>query len=62
MRVGVFICHCGTNIGGFLDVPGLVKYALNLPYVVFVQDNKYTCSESGLTEIKNAIAEERLNR
>ena len=62
VRVGVFICHCGTNIGGFLDVPGLVKYALNLPYVVFVQDNKYTCSESGLTEIKNAIAEERLNR
>ncbi|MFQ6065229.1 MAG: CoB--CoM heterodisulfide reductase iron-sulfur subunit A family protein [Candidatus Bathyarchaeia archaeon] len=62
VRVGVFVCHCGTNIGGFLDVPGLAEYALGLPNVVFAKDNKYTCSEAGLTEIKNAIAEKKLNR
>jgi len=62
VRVGVFICHCGTNIGGFLDVPGLAKYALSLPNVVFSKDNQYTCSEAGLTQIKNAISENKLNR
>ncbi|UCF58586.1 MAG: CoB--CoM heterodisulfide reductase iron-sulfur subunit A family protein, partial [Candidatus Bathyarchaeota archaeon] len=62
VRVGVFVCHCGTNIGGFLDVPGLAKYALSLPNVVFTKDNKYTCSDAGLTDIKNAIAEKKLNR
>lgn len=62
VRVGVFVCHCGTNIGGFLDVPVLAKYALSLPNVVFAKDNQYTCSEAGLTEIKNAIAENKLNR
>jgi heterodisulfide reductase subunit A len=62
VKVGVFICHCGTNIGGFLDVPELAKYALDLPQVVFSQDNQYTCSDTGLTEIKNAIKEEKLNR
>jgi len=61
-RVGVFVCHCGTNIGGFLNVPGLAKYALSLPNVVFAKDNQYTCSDAGLTEIKNAIAENKLNR
>jgi heterodisulfide reductase subunit A len=62
VRVGVFICHCGTNIGGFLDVLGLVDYAQSLPNVVYAKDNKYTCSDGGLTEIKNAIAEKKLNR
>jgi len=62
VRVGVFVCHCGTNIGGFLNVPGLAKYALRLPHVVFAKDNQYTCSEAGLTEIRNAIAENKLNR
>lgn len=61
-RVGVFVCHCGTNIGGFLDVPNLTKYAQGLPHVVFSQDNQYTCSDAGLTEIKNAITEKKLNR
>ncbi len=62
VRVGVFVCHCGTNIGGFLDVPSLVEYASSLPNVAFAKDNKYTCSEAGLTEIKKAIAEKKLNR
>jgi len=62
VRVGVFICHCGTNIGGFLSIPELVEYTSNLPHVAFTKDNKYTCSEVGLTEIKNAISENKLNR
>jgi len=61
-RIGVFVCHCGTNIGGFLDVPALVEYATGLPNVVFSQDGLYSCSEAGLTDIKKAIAEQKLNR
>jgi heterodisulfide reductase subunit A len=61
-RIGVFVCCCGTNIGGFLDVSALVEYTKGLPNVVFSQENLYTCSETGLTEIKTAITEKRLNR
>ncbi|MHC5059173.1 MAG: CoB--CoM heterodisulfide reductase iron-sulfur subunit A family protein [Planctomycetota bacterium] len=61
-RIGVFVCRCGTNIGGFLDVPALVEYAKGLTNVIFAQENLYTCSEAGLTEIKNAIVEHDLNR
>jgi len=62
VRAGVFICHCGTNIGGFLDVPELIEYASRLPSVVFTMDNKYTCSEVGLAEIRDGIAKNKLNR
>jgi len=62
VRAGVFICHCGTNIGGFLDVPELTEYASSLPSVVFTIDNKYTCSEVGLAEIRDGIAKNKLNR
>ncbi|MCJ2540694.1 MAG: hypothetical protein LN414_05445, partial [Candidatus Thermoplasmatota archaeon] len=43
-RIGVFVCHCGTNIGGVVDVPAVVEYARGLPGVVFADDNLYTCS------------------
>jgi len=62
VRIGVFVCHCGTNIGGILDVPTLAEYAKTLPNVVFSQDNLYTCSEIGLTEIMENIKEHNLNR
>ncbi|MHA1468666.1 MAG: CoB--CoM heterodisulfide reductase iron-sulfur subunit A family protein [Promethearchaeota archaeon] len=62
VRIGVFVCHCGTNIGGILDVPTLAEYAKTLPNVVFSQDNLYTCSEVGLTEIRENIKEHNLNR
>ena len=62
VRIGVFVCHCGTNIGGILDVPTLAEYAKTLPNVVFSQDNLYTCSEVGLTEIMENIKEHNLNR
>ncbi len=62
IRVGVFVCHCGTNIGGFLDIPSLIGYIRQLPDVVFCIDHLYTCSESGLLAIKQAIHDQRLNR
>lgn len=61
-RVGVFICHCGSNIAGFLDVPALMDYAQTLPHVVFVQDNMYTCADAGRAEIITGITEHDLNR
>ncbi len=62
IRIGVFICHCGTNIGGFLDVPSLVEYTKTLPNVTFATDNLYSCSEVGLSLIKEKIEEHDLNR
>jgi heterodisulfide reductase subunit A len=62
IRIGVFICHCGSNIGGIIDCPKLTEYAKSLPHVVFTQDNLYTCSETGLNQIKKGIEENQLNR
>ncbi len=61
-RVGLFVCHCGTNIAGHVDVEAVADYGRTLPGVVFVQRNLYTCSDAGLREIKEAIANERLDR
>ena len=62
VRVGVFVCHCGTNIGGIVDVPDVVDYARTLPYVEHAEANLYTCSEDGLSSIRNRIKELDLNR
>jgi heterodisulfide reductase subunit A len=62
VRIGIFVCDCGINIAGFIDVPAVVDYARTLPNVKFVQENMYTCSDSGITEIKNGIKEHNLNR
>ena len=62
LRIGVFICHCGTNIGGYIDCKAVAEYAKNLPGVVFTQDNLYTCSETGLAQIKKGVKENNLNR
>ncbi|MFZ5916915.1 MAG: CoB--CoM heterodisulfide reductase iron-sulfur subunit A family protein [Chloroflexota bacterium] len=61
-RIGVFVCHCGSNIAGHVDVAAVAGYARTLPGVVFVKENMYTCSDAGLTEIKAAIAGQRLDR
>ncbi|MFC1908197.1 FAD-dependent oxidoreductase, partial [Chloroflexota bacterium] len=61
-RIGVFICHCGTNIGGIIDVPQVVEYSKSLPYVVRAEANLYTCSEEGISSIKKGIKEFNLNR
>lgn len=60
--MGVFVCDCGSNIAGYLQMKELVEYAKTLPNVVFVQENLYTCSEGGINEIKEAIPRENLNR
>ncbi len=62
IRIGVFVCDCGSNIAGYLNVKDLAEYAGTLPNVVYVKENLYTCSESGINEIKAAIRDEKLNR
>jgi heterodisulfide reductase subunit A len=61
-NIGVFICHCGINIGGVLDVPGLVEYAKTLPHVVHVEENLYTCSQDTQQRIAQTVQEKGLNR
>ncbi len=61
-RIGVFVCHCGTNIGGFVDVPSVIEYVKRLPNVVYAEHNLYTCADDGLRAIKNAIKNHNLNR
>jgi len=62
IRIGVFICHCGTNIAGTVDVESVTEYAKTLPYVVYATRNLYTCAEDGLSAIREAIKEHNLNR
>lgn len=61
-RIGVFVCHCGSNIGGFVDVPSVAEYAKTLPDVVYATDNLYTCAEDGLDAIREGIRKHKLNR
>jgi heterodisulfide reductase subunit A len=61
-RIGAFICHCGINIGGIVNVPEVVEYAKTLPNVVYTIDNLYTCSSDTQELIKEKIKEHRLNR
>ncbi|MEW6511736.1 MAG: FAD-dependent oxidoreductase [Bacteroidota bacterium] len=61
-RVGVFVCHCGTNIAGVVNVPSVVEYARTLPNVVYAENNLYTCSNDSLERIKAKIKEHSLNR
>ena len=61
-RVGVFICHCGSNIAGVVDVKAVADYAMTLPNVVYSTDNLYTCSDSTQLDIQTAIKENNLTR
>lgn len=61
-RIGVFVCHCGTNIGGVVDVKSVAEYAKTLPGVAYATTNLYTCAEDGLASIRDAIKEHNLNR
>jgi heterodisulfide reductase subunit A len=61
-RVGVFVCHCGSNIGGFLDVPDVSEYAKTLPNVVHAENNLYTCSQDSIKRIIERVKELNLNR
>jgi len=61
-RIGVFVCHCGINIGGVVDVPAVRDYAATLPNVAYVADNLFTCSQDTQGLIRQAIKDHRLNR
>ena len=62
MRIGVFVCHCGTNIAGTVDVEKVAEVAGGLPKVKFATDYRYMCSEPGQNIIKNAIKEHNLDK
>jgi len=61
-RIGVFVCHCGINIGSVVNVPNVVEYAKNLPGVAHAQEMLYACSSDSQVTIKDAIAKNDLNR
>ncbi|MEM4700087.1 MAG: hydrogenase iron-sulfur subunit [Candidatus Nezhaarchaeales archaeon] len=62
VRVGVFVCHCGTNIGGVVNVPEVVEYARKLEGVALADEGKWICSVDYLNKIKESIAKYGLNR
>jgi len=61
-RIGVFICHCGINIGGIVNVPEVVEYTKKLPKVVYAEANLYTCSQDTQENMREKIKEHNLNR
>lgn len=61
-RIGAFICNCGINIGGYVDVPKVVEYVETLPNVCYTEENLYTCSQDTQEKIKEKIEEHKLNR
>jgi heterodisulfide reductase subunit A-like polyferredoxin len=61
-RIGVFVCNCGINIGGIVDVPQVEEYARTLPGVAYSTQNLFTCSEDAQQQMKEAILENNLNR
>jgi heterodisulfide reductase subunit A len=61
-RIGVFVCHCGINIGGVVNVPEVVEYAKTLPNVVYAEANVYTCSQDTQKLIGEKIVQNKLNR
>lgn len=61
-RVGVFICHCGTNIAGVLDMQGMEDFARQIPDVVHVERNLFLCSDEGQRMVQEKILEHKLNR
>ncbi len=62
VRIGVFVCNCGINIGGVADVPALVDYAKSLPDVAFAQDHLFSCSQDSQKDIIGQIKAHNLNR
>ena len=61
-RIGVFVCHCGANIGRVVNVPSLVEYALTLPNVVYAQEQLFSCATNSAKEITDIVKEKGLNR
>ncbi len=61
-KIGVFVCHCGANIGRVVDVPSVVEYASGLDHVVHAQESLFACSTDNAQQIAEAIREKGLNR
>ncbi len=61
-RIGVYVCHCGTNIAGMVDVEQVTEYASTLPHVIVARHYSYMCSDPGQDLIKEDIQQEKLNR
>ncbi len=61
-RIGVFVCNCGVNIGGIVDVPQVAEYARSQPGVAYVEENLFTCSQDTQDKMKEIIHREGLNR
>ena len=61
-RIGVFICHCGKNIAGGLDIEALVESSKQIQGVAYVTENKFCCSEDGQADIQKAIQAQKLDR
>ncbi|ABC78915.1 heterodisulfide reductase, subunit A [Syntrophus aciditrophicus SB] len=61
-RIGVFVCHCGANIGRIVNVPEAVEYAQSLPNVVYAQEQLFSCATNSSREITDMIREKGLNR
>ncbi len=61
-RVGVFVCHCGSNIAGVVDVKKVVEFAYTLPDVVWAQDQMFSCAGAAQQEIAQVIREKGINR
>ena len=61
-KIGVFVCNCGTNIGGIADVPAIAEYARSLPGVTYVEENLFTCSQDTQDKITEVIRSQDLNR
>jgi len=61
-KIGVFVCHCGANIGSIVNVPNTVEYALTLPNVVYATEQLFSCANNSAKEIAELAIEKGLNR
>ena len=61
-KIGVFVCHCGANISGVVNVPSAVEYALTLPNVIYAQEQLFSCATNSAKEITDLAKEKGLNR
>ena len=61
-KIGIYVCHCGLNIAGSIDVTEVARYARGLPDVVVARDYKYMCSDPGQELIRKDIEDFALNR
>ena len=62
IRIGVFVCDCGTNIAGVVDVPAVVEYARKLEHVVLADEGRWSCSVDYLSKLQDLIRENKINR